>query len=716
MVWVRRIFSPLIPAKAGIQRGVAALSSLIRNALSAPHRRFWVPAFAGMSGLLMLVAADLVFPPPLHKADELSPLVLDREGRWLHAFATEKGRWRYKADLDAIDPVFVKRLVEVEDKRFWSHWGVDPAAVARASLSAVEARRFVSGASTITMQTARLLEPRPRNLFSKLVEMVRAVQIERRLTKREILELYLTLAPYGGNIEGIRAASLAYFGKEPLRLTDAEQALLIALPQAPEARRPDRRAKASREARAEILAKFVANGALDQARAGEAEEAALPAVRRESLRAAYHAALSLARGAKGDGAVIRSTLDLVLQQQAEALVATHAARATDGATAALLIVDNRTHEVRASVGSSGLDAAGGWIDLTNALRSPGSTLKPFIYGMAFDDGLIGPSTVIEDMPQSFDGYSPENFDKTFRGEVRVSEALQHSLNLPAVRILNELGAAKLVALLRASGVAVAGPNHANRDFGLTLALGGAGVTMRDLAVLYSGLANEGAVKSLLWKSGDEEQAASFQMFSADSAVRINTILEGAPALEGRMPSALTEKAPVVAYKTGTSYGYRDAWAAGHGGGYTVVAWVGRADGASRPGETGRKAAAPLLMDAFDMLARFDPKNAAPSRPLDEEAPAMARLAPPRRASPPEIVFPRDGVELYGESFADDARGFSLAARGGAGGYRWYVGGDPVTEMSGRAVWRPDGPGFYEITVVDSDGRTARAKVRVAAAG
>lgn len=705
------------------QRWIPAFAGIVGPWIGRLHRGgVWLPALAAFGALLATIAADLLFPPPLQRAADLSPLVVDREGRWVHAFATEDGRWRYKADLDAIDPVFVQRLVAIEDKRFWSHWGVDPAAVGRAALSAAEAGRFVSGASTITMQTARLLEPRSRNLGSKLIEMVRAFQIERRLSKREILELYLTLAPYGGNIEGVRAASLAYFGKEPLRLTDAEQALLIALPQAPEARRPDRRANAARDARHEILRKFIAASAVSEARASEAEEAALPAMRRVQPKAAYHAAFGLAEAReKGGDAVVHATLDIVLQQQAEALVATHADVLDDGATVALLIVDNKSHEVRASVGSSGLDAEGGWIDLTNAVRSPGSTLKPFIYGMAFEDGLVGPSSVIEDMPQSFDGYAPENFDKTFRGEVRVSEALQHSLNLPAVRLLNELGAAKLAALLRAAGVAVAGPNHANRDFGLTLALGGAGVTMRDLGVLYAGLANGGAVKPLIWtidERPEKERATPFQMFSPENAARISSILSAAPALEGRMPSELSENAPVVAYKTGTSYGYRDAWAAGHGGGYTVIVWVGRADGASRPGETGRKAAAPLLMDAFDMLARFDPQSAPPGPPVDEAAPAMARLAPPRRQTPPEIIFPRDGVELYRDSFENDAHGFSLAARGGAGGYRWYVGGDPVAKDSvgGRAVWRPDSPGFYEIIVVDADGRTARAKVRVAGAG
>ncbi|MGE0408391.1 MAG: penicillin-binding protein 1C [Amphiplicatus sp.] len=670
---------------------------------------------AGALLLALVIAADFVFPPPLKRADALSSVVLDRDGRWLHAFATSAGRWRFAADLDGVDPVFVDRLIAIEDKRFWRHSGVDPLAVARAVKSAAAAGRFVSGASTLTMQTARLLEPRPRTLPSKAVEMLRALQIERRLSKREILALYLTLAPYGGNLEGVRAASLFYFGKEPSHLTDAEQALLIALPQAPEARRPDRHAKAARDARTETLREFVAAGVLTPERAREADEAGLPERRKPLPAIAYHAAYALMREAKGEP-VIYSTIDLVLQEEAEALARAYAAHFDDGATTALLILDNRTHEARAAVGSSGLDVDGGWIDLTAALRSPGSTLKPFIYGMAFEDGLVGPSTIIDDMPQSFDGYAPENFDKTFRGEVRVAEALQHSLNLPAVRVLNELGAGKLAALLRAAGVKLAGPKRASRDFGLTLALGGAGVTLRDLGVLYMGLANGGAVAPIVWTRRNESAGRphAFQLFSAENAARISEILADAPALEGRAPAALAQAAPRVAFKTGTSYGYRDAWAAGHAGGYTAIVWVGRADGAPRPGATGRKAAAPLLMDVFDMLARRDPSRMEWRRDVESEDGAMvARLAAPRRLSPPEIVFPSDGVELYS---AGEGRGFSLAARGGMGQYRWYVDGDPVAEENGRAIWRPVTPGFYALTVVDAEGRDARARVRVAAGG
>lgn len=662
-----------------------------------------------------VVLADTLAPPPLERAAKTSPLTLDRNGAWLHGFTTSEGRWRFKANLDETDPVFIDRLIAIEDKRFRSHWGVDPLAITRAGFSAAKSGRILSGASTITMQTARLLEPRPRTMGSKLIEMVRAIQIERRLTKDEILELYLTLAPYGGNIEGVRAASLIYFGKEPVRLTDAQQALLIALPQAPEARRPDLRAVAAKAARQEVLEKLVRVDALDQQKAGEADEAVLPVTRQVLQRFAYHAAYRLST----DGMPVLSTIDRTLQTRAEAMLRSYTARhskeAADGVTASLLIVDNNTREVRASVGSSGLEAAGGWIDLTLASRSPGSTLKPFIYALAIEDGLAGPSTVIDDMPRSFGGYSPENFNRAFRGEVHLREALQHSLNVPAVRALDRIGASRFAAALESSGVTLKTPDRADNAPGLALALGGAGVSAQELAMLYAALGDNGKVRPLVWTIKDDAtDVGAYRLMSEDTARRISDILANAPSLAGRAPAHLARKAMRVAYKTGTSYGYRDAWAAGHGGGYTVVVWVGRADGASRPGWTGRKAAAPLLYDIFDMLEREGEIVEEP--PIDnmgtEPSMMMARFDTSPRETTPEIVFPRNGVEV----FLSSARGFALAARGGAVGYRWYVNGEPLSreQSSGRAVWRPSEAGFYDVTVVDSAGRAATSKVRVTA--
>ncbi len=661
----------------------------------------------------MIAVADLALPPPLEKAEALSPLVVDKDGRWLHAFATEEGRWRFAANLDEIDPIFLERLILIEDKRFRRHAGIDPAALFRAGFSSAKSGRIVSGASTITMQAARLLEPRPRTFGSKAIEMLRALQIERRLSKDEILELYLTLAPYGGNIEGVRAASLLYFGKEPSRLTDAEQALLIALPQAPEARRPDLKKKNASAARAVILEKLATAGIVSQTRADEAIEATLPSARKPFPRLAYHASRRLGADAPLSG-VVHSTLDAVLQARAEALVASYVEQFDDDATASLLIVDNKTRAVRAAVGSSSLDAKGGWIDLTDAARSPGSTLKPFIYGLAFEDGAIGAASVIDDMPRAFGDYSPENFDRSFRGEVRVREALQHSLNIPAVSALERIGAARFSAVLKAAGVNLRMPTRADKKPGLALALGGAGVTAREIATLYAALGDGGEVKPLNWKQ-DESVASqeSYTLFSEDTANRVSAILADAPSLEGRAPSKLSKAATRVAFKTGTSYGFRDAWTAGHGGGFTVVAWVGHADGSPRPGWTGRKAAAPLLFEAFDMLERNGESLLNDIDDVDDEmiGDAMARLSRPSSQAPPQIIFPRPGVEVF---VNDDARGFALAARGGAPDYRWYVDGEPLQreEISGRAVWRPNRSGFYDVSVVDGEGRMTTSKVRV----
>lgn len=663
--------------------------------------------------LFAIAALDLLFPPPLKRAQNLSPLVTDRHGEWLHAFATREGRWRFEADLEQIDPVYIERLIAVEDQRFYRHWGVDPLAVVRAGVTSAKSGRIVSGASTITMQTARLLEPRERTLPSKLAEMVRALQLERRLSKREILELYLTLAPYGGNVEGVRAASRIYFDKEPIRLTDAEQALLIALPQAPEARRPDLRPAAARAARKAILMKLSDAGVLSASLAEDANEARLPDRRHPLPRMAYHSALRLAQSQKPG--VTASTLDAALQRQAEVMLEQYVANFDDGATASLLIVENKTRAVRASVGSSGLDVKGGWMDLTRATRSPGSTLKPFIYGLAFENGYASAETVIDDMPRAFGDYTPENFDHTFRGEVHVREALQHSLNVPAVRALERIGASRFASLLRAAGVDLKTPNRAERAPGLALALGGAGVTAQEIATLYAGLGSGGEVTPLVWIAAEESKPhKSYRLFSARTAARVSSILAGAPALEGRAPADLSRKATRVAFKTGTSYGYRDAWSAGHGGGYTVVVWVGRADGAPRPGATGRAAAAPLLFDVFDMLDRQGfSKDSAPDQ--IEEAPviAMARFERPQDSVPPQIVFPTNGVEIF---LGAGDRGFSLAARGGAGDYRWYVNGEPLSQeaTSGRHVWRPGEAGFYDVTVIDGAGRKARSKVRVTA--
>lgn len=658
-----------------------------------------------------LVVADRVFPPPLERGAVVSAVAADRAGRALRVFPVEDGRWRLQADLDRIDPAFIAALIAIEDRRFYDHAGVDPLAVLRAGGDAIGSGRVRSGASTLTMQTARLLEPRPRHLGSKLIEVFRAIQIERRLSKREILELYLTLAPYGGNLEGVRAASRAWFGHDPDSLTPDEIALLIALPQAPEARRPDRRPEAAISARARILDRMQGAGLIADYRAREA--AGEPAPLRQPFPAeAWHASERIT--AIGEGAETRSSLDGALQRRIEALIAELAEAAGPEVQAAAIVVEIDGRAVRALAGSAGRDRPGGWLDLTSRPRSPGSTLKPLIYAMAFEDGLASGTTRINDLPRRFAGYQPENFDRLFRGEVTVAEALQHSLNVPAVHMLDAVGANRFAAALGFAGAAPRLPARLDRDAGLALALGGMGVTAQETAGVFAALGDEGRARPLAWTEAQvaaNRRGPGHQLVSADAANDVLDILRRAPAPPGRMPARLTADAPDIAYKTGTSYGFRDAWAAGVAGGYAVVVWVGRPDGAPRPGATGREAALPALFDAFDAIARSDRNFSRNARayPQIAAAPdgAMERFG--RADAAPEILFPPDGAQVWAE---DARRGFVPAARG-RGRLEWYEAGAPLDrDAGGNPIWTPGGAGFYELTVVDGEGRSARTRVRV----
>ena len=670
-------------------------------------------------GLIGLVAAeaaatalDIALPPPMGRAHRASPVALDHTGAWLRALPVEGGRWRIRADLERTDPSFLRRLVALEDERFAGHPGVDGLAVVRAAASAAANGRIRSGASTLTMQTARLLEPRPRNLGSKLIEMARALQLEARLTKPQVLALYLTLAPYGGNLEGVRSASLAYFGHEPETLTAGEQALLIALPQSPEARRPDRRPEAARAARARVLARLARAGLLSAADAAEADAEPLP--RRAPFPAlAWHAAGEAARRAAADQASVVTTLDAPLQARLQGLAVQTAAAQGPEATAAVLVVEARTRAVRAAVGSAGLDRPGGWIDMTTALRSPGSTLKPFIYGFAFDDGLEAPDTVVEDAPRRFDDYQPENFDRTFHGKVSVREALANSLNVPAVATLARLGPGAFEARLQAAGVQLVRPRAQARAAGLPLALGGAGLKLRDLAVLYAALADGGVAKPLAWTEAEARlrpRQAGVRLLRREAAAQVLDILRETPAPKGRIPAALTRLGPRMAFKTGTSYGFRDALAAGVVGGYVIIAWTGRADGGARGGLTGRDAALPLLFDAADAVgAPLEAPHAIPPR----EAPqALARLEP--AAEGPRLIFPPDGARVQVDALGPSSRGLALAAEGQA--LSWYVDGAPLAAdaRTGAVLWRPPAPGFFKVEVVDGAGRKAAARVRISA--
>nr|WP_245294696.1 penicillin-binding protein 1C [Xaviernesmea rhizosphaerae] len=690
-----------------------------------------------VAGLALLAigldAADRAFPPPLAGAMTVSAEILDRDGRLLRAFATPEGHMRLKTAAGDVDPQFTRMLIAYEDQRFLHHPGIDPVALARAAGQFLMHGRIVSGASTLSMQLARLIEPREnRSLTAKLRQIARAFQIERRLTKAEILDLYLTHAPYGGNLEGVRAASLAYFGKEPRRLTTAQAALLVALPQLPEHRRPDRHPQAAEAARARVLARLAVGRLIG---AGEAERAGLEPVpvRRTDLPAL---APHVAEAARRKGPLAErtpTTLDRDRQSALEEVARTAAARLDPQVSLALMLADAQTGAILAEVGSADFTdrARRGFVDMTRVPRSPGSTLKPFIYGLAFEEGLIAQETLIEDRPADFFGYRPRNFDMSYQGDVTIRQALQLSLNVPAVRLLDAVGPSRLIVRFRRAGVTVELPKGAPP--GLAIGLGGLGISLRDLVQLYAALARRGAPVTLgngVDRQPAQEEAAP--LLDPAASWQVADILSGVLPPQGSARR-------VLAYKTGTSYGYRDAWSVGFDGRYVLGVWVGRADNGAVPAISGYATAAPILFEAFA-------RSGLASVPLPRPPTGARRLAPAdlpaalrrftadqqglaalsrRPADPaPRIVYPPDGArvdlgsgedggEIESETAAEGGlEPLTLKLQGGRAPFRWLANGRPMAEPSLRRVsqWQPDGLGFSTLTVIDAAGRAASVRV------
>lgn len=632
----------------------------------------------------------------------------DRDGTLLRAYTVADGLWRLPVGLDQVDPRFLSMLIAYEDGRFYRHSGVDGWAVLRAIGQAALNGRVVSGGSTLTMQVARLLENGPTGTWPGKLRQVRvALALERHLTKAQILTLYLSLAPYGGNIEGIRAATLGYFGKEPARLTPAESALLVALPQSPEARRPDRPDSSARAARDRVVQRMQAAHVLTAEAATAARQDPVPTARMAFPALAPHLADRVIAAAP-DRQRHDLTLDAPLQSSLETLAA-DALRGKQGQLSiAILVAQVQTGQILASVGSGGY-APGrgqGFVDMTVALRSPGSTLKPLIYAMAFDQGLAHPETLIDDRPVSFGTYKPQNFDGQFRGQIKVAEALRLSLNIPVVLLTEEIGPLRLMAALRRSG---ARPVVPGGKPGLAVALGGVGVTLHDLVQLYAGLANDGQAVAL-HVQGDAPPGA--RIVSRAAAWQVGHILSGMTPPPGAPANRL-------AYKTGTSYGHRDAWAIGFDGAHVIGVWIGRPDGTPVPGAFGGDAAAPVLFDAFQ---RLKPQLQALAPPPPETLLVGAALLPqPLRrfrgrnamfepdSDAPKLAFPPDGARL-----PLDRAGLVVKLRDGRPPFTILANGLPVlTGNRDREVaLQGVGKGFVTLSVIDAQGRSDRVNIQV----
>ncbi len=575
-----------------------------------PRRRRWrARALGVVAGLALLAAlADAWFPVPLPDSPG-GLVVVDAHGTPLRTWPSPDGVWRYPIGLDDVSPQYLEALLGYEDRAFRWHPGVNPWSLGRAGWQWLRHGRIISGGSTLTMQVARLVDPAlqddTRHPATKLRQMLRALQLEWHLTKDEILTLYVNHAPMGGIVEGVEMASRSWLGKPASLLTHAEAALLAALPQAPSRLRLDRHPQAAIEARDKVLQRMADLGIWTR---DEVEDAKLENVLAPPLRARWLAPLAAERLRRGSTEpVVQSTLDAGLQATLETLLLDRAHTLPPQVSLAAIVMDNDTLAVRAHAGSAiyGDPQRVGFVDMTLASRSPGSTLKPFLYAMALDDGLVHSESLLVDAPQSFDGYRPGNFQAGFTGPVSLSEALVRSLNVPAVDLMDHVGPRRFAAQLRAGGLRLRLPDGA--DPNLSLILGGGGTTLTELVGAYRALARGGLAGTP--RLSPHDPIREQRLMSPGAAFIVRDILESG----GHPDRPFRRQGALLAWKTGTSFGFRDAWAIGVTDQYTLGVWVGRPDGTPNPGFFGANAAAPMLAD----IARALPQAVAP-RPVPPE--------------------------------------------------------------------------------------------------
>ncbi|WP_368301870.1 peptidoglycan glycosyltransferase PbpC [Kluyvera sichuanensis] len=557
-------------------------------------RRVWrwlVGAVVLLSASILL--ADKLWPLPLH---EVTParVVVAEDGSPLWRFADAQGIWRYPVTIEEVSPRYLDALIQYEDRWFWDHPGVNPFSIARAAWQDVTSGRVVSGGSTLTMQVARLLDPHPRTFGGKFRQLWRAMQLEWHLSKRDILTLYLNRAPFGGTLQGIGAASWAYLGKPPAQLSYADAALLAVLPQAPSRLRPDRWPERAQAARNKVLDRMQAQQVWSAALVKEAKEEPVWLFPRQMPQLAPLFARHMLAQSRDEKVV--TTLDAGLQRQLEEMALNWKSRLPPRSSLAMVVVDNRNMKVRGWVGSADItdDSRFGHVDMVTAVRSPGSVLKPFLYGLALDSALIHPESLLQDVPRRVGDYRPGNFDSGFHGPVSMSEALVRSLNLPAVQVLDAYGPKQFAARLRNAGLPLMLPAGAEPN--LSLILGGAGARLADITAAYSALARHGKVGKLRMLASDP--LVERPLLSPGAAWIIRRILAGEAQ---PVPDASLPQVVPLAWKTGTSYGYRDAWAIGVNARYSIGIWTGRPDGTPVAGQFGFASAIPLLNQVSNLL-------------------------------------------------------------------------------------------------------------------
>jgi penicillin-binding protein 1C len=548
--------------------------------------------------ILLIIGAAVV---PLKTSREYSQIITASDGTVIHAFLTADDKWRMQTEGGDVSDKLRKAILFKEDKYFYYHFGINPFAIARAAFNNIFHRRRTSGASTISMQVIRLLYPSERTYLNKVVEMFRAIKLETILSKEEILRLYLSLVPYGGNVEGIKAASLMYFGSMPGKISLAQIVALSVIPNKPSSLKLGKNNSAITGFRNKWLARMKEEHLFSDDEINDAIHEPLEAKRNQLSKPAPHLAIRL-HSKLPVVTDVHTTIDLKKQLEVNALAYNYSKRLLKYgiANASILVINNKTHAVEVYVGSPDIsdNENSGQVDGVAAVRSPGSTLKPLVYALAFDKGLLTPKCVLADVPVNIDGYAPENFNGKYNGEVTVENALSYSLNVPAVKTLQMLGLPTMIDKLKAAGFEQT--SHSEKKLGLSLILGGCGVTLEELTGLFSAFASGGNYTRPHFLIADTS-AVKVQLVSLASAYMISEILASVtrPDLPNNFESSM--RIPKIAWKTGTSYGRRDAWSIGYNADYTIGVWVGNFSGVGVPELSGADMATPLLFEIFNSI-------------------------------------------------------------------------------------------------------------------
>ncbi|MBF0384709.1 MAG: penicillin-binding protein 1C [Candidatus Omnitrophica bacterium] len=673
-----------------------------------------------LSSILLYVGILAAFPFPYDTIKNIhySTIVYDKDGETLHAFTNVDGRWLLPVQLNEINPSFINATIAAEDRDFKKHHGVDLSAIFRAVWQNISNRRVISGASTLSMQTIRLLENRHRNYLNKLIETVHAIRLETLYSKDEILKMYFELAPYGGNVHGIKAAARKYFNKSPKDLTLSESALLAGLPQSPSRLRPDRYPQRAQKRRDMVLLCMLQTGYIDQKHYDLAK--ADPVVKTsysfpfETPHFAY-----IAKKAS-DNSEITTTIDSKIQHFAEGVLKSSVDKLRDSGVTngAIVIIENATGKVRAYVGSADFFSKNDFGQVDGALsgRSPGSALKPFTYALGFDSRMYSTETQIDDSASRYSEYLPRNYDKKFRGMVSVRDALVDSLNIPAVEVLDNVGYVKLYDLLKEDGLTTLKKNP--EAYGLSLTLGSPEVKLLELTNAYASLARLGVYKP--YKIVEENSIdVGRRVVSEGAAYLIADILSDSSRLESVGLYRNEKVTPKVVFKTGTSYGQRDAWTFAYNPEFTIGVWLGNFSGRSSKALVGLESATPVAFKIFDWMYAnkkapwFDMPQTVKVRSgkdlfvKNSHAPETKSLTP-REQDKPNIVSPAGGAEYFisGPQNIVPELPFSAKPGMGASELYWFLNGQFLSKvLPGEKFFWEMHPGQYQLTCADNLGRS-----------